>query len=68
MAVSADDVHGCLTDRLAGRCHLYDGETGELAAMLHMNYKDGLVYATVPDVYPYEVLGRFRVSVEKVED
>lgn len=69
MGVSADAVLGYLTDRLAGRSHLYDEESGELVAMLHVDHADdGLVVATVPDVYPYNVLGRFRVSVEKVED
>jgi hypothetical protein len=65
MAVSADDVLGYLTDRLGGRCHLYDQESDELVAMLHVDHADGLVYATVPDVYPYEVLGKFRVTVEE---
>ncbi len=66
--VSADDVLGYLTDPLGGRSHLYDEETGELAAMLHIDHRDGLVYATEPDVYPHVVLGKFRVTVEKVED
>ena len=69
MGVSAEDVLGYLTDRLGGRNHLYDQETDELVAMLHVDHADdGLVYATEPDVYPYNVLGKFRVTVEEVED
>ena len=67
--VSAEDVFGYLSDRLGGRCHLYDSETDELVAMLHVDHgDDGLVYATEPDVHPYNVRGRVRVTGEKVED
>lgn len=64
--ISADDIHGFLTGGLDdGR--LYD-EDDELVALLYTDVNDDTIHAVVPDSQPQQLLGRFRVHVEKLAD
>lgn len=64
--ISADDIYDHLTGCLSGD-ELMDPAGEETLAILDYRL-DGLIHATVPDAHPRQLLGRFRVIVEKLED
>ncbi len=64
--ISADDIYDYLTGNLTGD-ELMDPAGEKTLAILDYRL-DGLIHAHVPDVYPTQTLGRFRVTVEKLED
>lgn len=64
--ISADAVLNHLTGGLDNEAlHLDDGDP---VALLYTDFTTGLVHAIDPDAEPEQLLGRFRVHVEKVED
>lgn len=64
--VSADDIYDHLTGGLDGV--LYDTAGENVIARVWTDFSDGTVVAAAPDSYPTAILGRFRVTVEKVGD
>ncbi|MEX5634938.1 hypothetical protein [Parafrankia sp. FMc2] len=65
--IATEDIYNHLTGGLNGD-ELTDPAGVETLAILEMSFKDDLIHAVVPDVHPRQVLGRFRVTVERVED
>ncbi len=66
MTISADGIYNHLTGHLTGD-ELMDQAGEETLAILH-HQPDGLIRAYVPDVYPRQTIGRFRVTVEEVTE
>lgn len=64
--ITADDILGHLTGNLMGD-RLYNNAGDRVIAILECPYGDETILACEPDVYPTEILGRFRVTVEQVE-
>jgi hypothetical protein len=63
--VSADDIYSHLTGNLDGV--VYDDAGEVVIARVWTDFSDGTVVAAEPDSYPEVILGRFRVTVEKVD-
>ena len=66
--VTAGEIQDYLVGGLGGRQLLYDEAGEEIRAALYLQHDTGLVIAREPDTHPELVLGRFRVTVEKIED